>query len=264
MAKPRKVAAKGGVAQLDALLSQGGMGGRGRRSTLSRWLRVHHDGFAAMLVAREPGWDEVAVGLTAMGLLDGGGKPLTGARVRKVWWETRRDRLAAQTTTLAAGEIAPAVRVVVNEEQNEVDQPRPWVTSDLYSRTPEANLRTGQLRPETESSPASSEFVAADVAFGSARSIPDWGEDQESHLIRQRTDVASLPSLQGEGPTGIQALSGPGPAEIEVPQAEASLATSLALTPQSITPAIQDPVTVAPGKKRGVLGGLRLWKRPIP
>ncbi|MGI4939529.1 MAG: hypothetical protein ACRYHQ_02980 [Janthinobacterium lividum] len=117
MTKRGSVAAKGSVAELNAFLDQNGMGGRGRRSPLSRWLRANHDEFAATLVAREPGWDEVARGLSAMGLLDGNGKPPTGDRVRKVWWETRRDKLATEAALQErsqpriAGRNAPPVHV---------------------------------------------------------------------------------------------------------------------------------------------------------
>lgn len=113
----KATAAKGGVAQLAALLDQGGLGGRGRRSSLSRWLRAHHDAFAAMLADKEPSWDEVAAALAAMGLRDGQDKPPTGERARKAWWTARRTkagararRQAAPSPPLEPGEVAPGVR----------------------------------------------------------------------------------------------------------------------------------------------------------
>jgi hypothetical protein len=86
----RKTTGANDVAQLASLLRQGGRG-RGRRSPLARWLRIHHDAFAALLDEQEPGWADVATALAAMGVCDGDGKPPTGERTRKAWWGVRRD-----------------------------------------------------------------------------------------------------------------------------------------------------------------------------
>lgn len=114
----------GGVAQLVALLDQGGMGGRGRRSLLSRWLLAHHDAFEAMLADKVPSWDDVAQALAAMGLRDGAGKPPTGERARKAWWAMRRKREAVRALrarrgptpppVLGPGEISAGVRAIAS------------------------------------------------------------------------------------------------------------------------------------------------------
>jgi hypothetical protein len=85
----------GDVTQLITLLDQTAMRGRGRHSQLSRWLRAHHDAFVAMLADRQPGWDDLATALAALGLRDGDGKPPTGERARKAWWAVRRAKATA-------------------------------------------------------------------------------------------------------------------------------------------------------------------------
>jgi hypothetical protein len=67
-----------------------GVGGRGRHSTLYRWLFDHADAFHRLLTDSEPSWESVAEALAAHELLDGSGKPPTGDRARKTWYEVRR------------------------------------------------------------------------------------------------------------------------------------------------------------------------------
>ena len=148
----RKAVGAGGVAQLIKLLNQGGMRGRGRRSSLSRWMRTHHDAFAAMLADKEPGWDEVAAGLAAMGLLDGAGKPPTGERARKAWWGVRRAKAAAvakrqaaaAAPSLAPGEIAPSVYAAPAPRTRGAETPPPRMTLDIRPALP---LNGGQAHP---------------------------------------------------------------------------------------------------------------------
>lgn len=101
----RKTTGADDVAQLTALLPQGGRG-RGRCSPLVRWLRTHHDAFQAMLVEQKPGWEDVATALAGMGLRDGDGKPPTGERTRKAWWGVRRG-IAQRRTRKATALPAP-------------------------------------------------------------------------------------------------------------------------------------------------------------
>ncbi|MBS0641391.1 MAG: hypothetical protein JSS43_16085 [Proteobacteria bacterium] len=67
-----------------------GAGGRGRHSTLYRWLYEHADGFQRLLNDSSPSWDSVADAMTTHGLTDGAGKPPTAERARKTWFEVRR------------------------------------------------------------------------------------------------------------------------------------------------------------------------------
>ncbi len=73
----------GGVGSLTAYLERVGIGGRGRRSGLSRWLHIHRSEFAALLANKRPSWEEVAMGLGAIGVLDGANRPPNAERVRK-------------------------------------------------------------------------------------------------------------------------------------------------------------------------------------
>ncbi len=129
----------GGVVQLTKLLNQSGIGGRGRRSTLTRWLRAHYADFAAMLADKEPGWDEVAAALATMGLLDGKSEQPNGDRVRKAWWAVRQAKEAAIAAKAhrsvldvprAAGEITPGVQAVVAPSA-ELTEARPRKRLDL-------------------------------------------------------------------------------------------------------------------------------------
>ncbi|MGI4942719.1 MAG: hypothetical protein ACRYHQ_19505 [Janthinobacterium lividum] len=268
MAKPKIAIPKGSVAELDALLEQDGMGGRGRRSSLSRWLRNNHDEFAAMLATKDPGWDKVAVGLGKMGLLDGGGKPPTGARVRKVWWETRRDRCAAQPAIQAAGDIAPAVRAVPAGEQDGDNRPRPIVPPGIHAGTSAAVSGAGQLHSEPSSSLASPEVVTLAGDPDPTSSIPDQKQDRDTHSRRmdRQMDVAALAG--SEEPSGTQGRPDVGSDQLEVARADALAEASPALpslqpalAPQPIVPSTRNAPAATPGKKLGALEALKLWKR---
>ena len=157
-------ASYGGVARLVALLDQGGMGGRGRRSSLSRWLFAHHDAFAAMLADKAPSWDEVAQALAAMGLRDGAGKPPTGERARKAWWTMRRKRDAiragrqpAPPPALRPGEITAGVRAIAPRVTPFQAVPAPMVPSQPVTPGTQA---PSTLSP-AQGSPASGSGAAA-------------------------------------------------------------------------------------------------------
>jgi hypothetical protein len=143
----------GDIGQLAALLNQAGAGGRGRRSSLARWLHTHHDAFAVMLADKRPVWEDVATALAAMGLRDGTGKPPIGERVRKAWHDVQRAkaeqarRRAAVPTALGPGEIAPAIMAVPAAAvfgsveagasvTRESGMPRPRLQLDIRPATP--------------------------------------------------------------------------------------------------------------------------------
>ncbi|UZO94916.1 hypothetical protein [Roseomonas mucosa] len=134
----------GGVAELGRLLDAAGIGGRGRRSSLSRWMRTHHDGFAAMLADKRPGWDEVASALATMGLRDGQDRPPTAERARKAWWGVRQAVVADASgratapaySSLASDEIAPAVRALPEPGPVGPEPQRPRLVPDLRPATP--------------------------------------------------------------------------------------------------------------------------------
>lgn len=187
MAKRGTVAAKGSVAELNAFLDQNGAGGRGRRSPLSRWLRANHHEFAATLATREPRWDEVARGLSAMGLLDGNGKPPTGDRVRKVWWETRRDRLAVEaasqnrSSSRVAGGIGPAVHVT---QEAGVAGDRPSSGSRMLS----------DVSPVTQPRPVTPVGNGvADRAPVLDQAAPAGGVDEQLRDLREKMDRGAVP-----------------------------------------------------------------------
>jgi hypothetical protein len=137
----RKATGSGDVAKLAALLpSQGPARGRGRHSSLYRWLQANRKDFAAMLATMQPAWRDVATGLAALGLRDGDGKPPTGERARKAWWDVQRGTTARQRAKatpapppLAPGEIAPAVWVIPPEDMSPV---RPRLSLDIRPATP--------------------------------------------------------------------------------------------------------------------------------
>jgi hypothetical protein len=137
----RKATGSGDVAKLAALLpSQGPARGRGRHSSLYRWLQANRKDFAAMLATMQPAWRDVATGLAALGLRDGDGKPPTGERARKAWWDVQRGMTARKRgkatpapPPLAPCEIAPAVRAVPPEDTPPV---RPRLSLDIRPATP--------------------------------------------------------------------------------------------------------------------------------
>jgi hypothetical protein len=67
-----------------------GLGGRGRRSTLFRWMFKRADAFNRMLNDTQPSWASIADAAVALGLTDGAGKRPTAERARKTWFEVRR------------------------------------------------------------------------------------------------------------------------------------------------------------------------------
>ncbi|KAA5611618.1 hypothetical protein [Rhodovastum atsumiense] len=83
---------------------------RGGHSPLYEHLWDHYEELAPGLnPPRRPYWDGVAAALralhpgeTAAQIADGDGKPPTGERVRKAWWQVRRDKARL------AGDGAPA------------------------------------------------------------------------------------------------------------------------------------------------------------
>ena len=108
----------GGVSRLTAMLSDSAVRGRGRHSSLTRWLQAHHDEFAAMLSERQPRWEDVAKGLTAMGLRDGEQKPPNGERVRKAWWYARQEATARLPAASRSGQMAtPMVARIATDER---------------------------------------------------------------------------------------------------------------------------------------------------
>jgi len=136
----RKAAGSGDVAKLAALLpSQGPARGRGRHSSLYRWLQANRKDFAAMLATMQPAWRDVATGLAALGLRDGDGKPPTGERARKAWWDVqrgtaarRRGKATPAPPPLAPGEIAPGVRATETQASAGANpSASPWASTSV-------------------------------------------------------------------------------------------------------------------------------------
>lgn len=189
---------KGGVAQLAALLDQGGMQGRGRRSSLSRWLRAHHDAFAAMLADKEPSWDEVATALAAMGLRDGEGKPPTGERTRKAWWAMRRAKAAARAKrqgtplpALALGELAPGVHAAPGTDVAGVSRPRPRL--DIRPATPLAHTPARPLLPIASPIPLPSGPIVTGSAVLPVQPQPDEGAAEQVRRLREQMETGKVP-----------------------------------------------------------------------
>ena len=143
----------GDVTQLITLLDQTAMRGRGRHSQLSRWLRAHHDAFVAMLADRQPGWDDLATALAALGLRDGDGKPPTGERARKAWWAVRRAKAvtASQVKPPAppgpAGTITSAVTAA--PLPTEAAAPQPETPPAIRPATPSPDRPVAQRQSPT-------------------------------------------------------------------------------------------------------------------
>lgn len=72
------------------------------RSPLYQWMRRRHTKLADQLDGARPNWDALAAEFAAMGLTDSTGKPATGERARKTWWQVRHDLAAAETRREAA------------------------------------------------------------------------------------------------------------------------------------------------------------------
>jgi len=174
------------------------MQGRGRRSSLSRWLRAHHDAFAAMLADKEPSWDEVAAALAAMGLHDGEGKPPTGERTRKAWWGMRRAKAAAcakrQGTpppALAPGELAPGVHVAPGTDRAGASRPRPRL--DIRPATPLDHTPAQPLLPAASSVLPPSGPVVTGSAVLPVQAQPGEGAAEQVRRLREQMETGKVP-----------------------------------------------------------------------
>jgi hypothetical protein len=139
MPRQKTKSGTGGITRLAAMLSGSAVRGRGRHSSLTRWLQAHHDEFAAMLSERQPSWEAVAKALAAMGLRDGEQKPPNGERVRKAWWYARQQaaaRRSSQTAKPVGGQAVsnrpPALEPVpdglpAGVERVQTSEPRPRI-----------------------------------------------------------------------------------------------------------------------------------------
>ena len=188
MAKRGPVTPKGSVAELSAFLDLHGAGGRGRRSSLSRWMRANHDEFAAMLATKEPGWNKVAAWLgTTAGLLDGSGRPPTGERVRKVWWETRRDKSAAEATSQGRSSSRVAGKIVhpVHVTQE----------ADLAGdRAPPGSEMLSEAHPATQPPPMTPVGSGiADRALVPGQAAPAGDVDEELRRARELLGRGTVP-----------------------------------------------------------------------
>lgn len=193
-----KKGAPGGVAELARLLDQAGVGGRGRRSSLTRWMRAHHDEFVAMLADKEPSWDEVAAALATMGLRDGEDRPPTAERARKAWWSVKQAKAAvaaqraakAVAPVLAPGEIAPAVRAVPAALPVEVHVAPPRPTLDLRPAMPLSPAPGG-----TEVAGASASAAANPAPAGSAAAAGTGAEALQRLREQMGAGKVSLPKV---------------------------------------------------------------------
>ena len=191
-----KKGAPGGVAELAKLLDQAGAGGRGRRSSLTRWMRTHHHEFVAMLADKEPSWDEVAAALATMGLRDGEDRPPTAERARKAWWGVKQAKAAvatqrtakAATPVLAPGEIAPAVRVLPAASQAQAQAAPPRPTLDLRPAMP-----LNPISNATEVAGASA--VASPASAGSAAPAGAGAEALQRLREQMGAGKVSLPKV---------------------------------------------------------------------
>jgi hypothetical protein len=190
----------GDIGQLAALLNQAGAGGRGRRSSLARWLHTHHDAFAVMLADKRPVWEDVATALAAMGLRDGTGKPPIGERVRKAWHDVQQARRrAAVPTALGPGEIAPAIMAVPAAAvfgsveagasvTRESGMPRPRLQLDIRPATPLHETPASAFVPIT---PPPSHAVEAAAATASSPSVPRAAE--QLRRLSEQMEAARTP-----------------------------------------------------------------------
>ena len=196
-----KARGPGGVPQLVKLLDQAGLGGRGRLCSLSRWMRTHHDSFAAMLASRETRWDEVADALAAMGLRDGANQPPTAERARKVWWSVRRAKAAAAakrqdaatSVALVAGEIAPAVSVAAATNQDAAYAPRQRLSLDIRPATPLPDAGARLVLPATPSPPELPDQAGSRGDARAAQTIPAGDSAAALQRLRQQIGATTLP-----------------------------------------------------------------------
>ncbi len=157
----------GGVSRLAAMLGSSAVRGRGRHSSLTRWLQAHHDEFEAMLRERQPGWGDVAQALAAMGLRDGAQKPPNGERVRKAWWYARQEALARQKATSRSGQIAkPAVTQYVSDARPERVPARDMLPAGVETVQPSRPRPRLDIRPATPLSGSSTEPVSPTSPVG--------------------------------------------------------------------------------------------------
>jgi hypothetical protein len=125
-------------AELAALPERKAAVGRGRKSPLTLWLIKNRDRFAHLLASKRLAMDDIAEKLAAAGLLDGSGKPPTGARLRKTWAAINRpagpsrrrrrpDQQQPQPAHLAAADLpaAPAAVAPADSAQKPKFQFRP-------------------------------------------------------------------------------------------------------------------------------------------
>jgi hypothetical protein len=199
--KAKITSPKNGIAELARRLSQAGIGGRGRRSSLVRWLNVHRDPFAALLAEQEPSWTDVATALAAMGVCDGAGKPPSGERVRKAWWAVRRAKAMAAVKKrdtalppLASDQLAPSVRAAAGAASVSAGAPiTAGITQEaVITPTPDMHLRPKfelrPARPRTDLSrigaePASDNILTA--AETSAIEVSAPGAVETDHVADQ-------------------------------------------------------------------------------
>lgn len=197
--KARAPGSLGGVESLAAYLKRVGIGGRGRRSSLTRWLRIHQSEFAAMLVETRPSWEEVAAGLTAMGVRNGANKGPSAERVRKTWWSVRQARsdnlpvISAQET-LAPNATAQAVSasqttesLIARQIENNTESPE---TSHVRER-----LQIVAARPSGGTPPVDPAPATAPNDMGRARPSSNAQADMERLRARMRAQSPSMPSI---------------------------------------------------------------------
>jgi len=285
----------GGMAEFAKLQEKAGVGGRGRRSSLTRWMGVHHDEFAAMLADRKPSWDEVAAILAAMGLRDGQGKPPDGDRARKTWWSVQREKAgpaarcsrAPASQPLVPGEVTAGVCLVPVSRPGPVDV-QPPVPLDRRPGMPAGTVATSQDRPAAESIPAPPAFVAGNTVADSARLILDGGDGDGLAHGRLPSDIVPPPSITDQVPPGVRTDLGRGPERIGAVQTEPSTDTgpaapalnsgaaealpdpspipaalAPALTPDPIIPAAQEAAVITPnGVRQSRFRLSSFWKKP--
>ena len=174
MPRQKAKAGAGGVSRLAAMLSDSAVRGRGRHSSLTRWLQAHHDDFAAMLIERQPSWEDVATALAAMGLRDGEQKPPNGERVRKAWWYARQGTAAKQTTVSRSGQMARPVVIPAASEEKLSSAPTPapeMLPVGVEAVQPSRPRPRLDIRPATRLAGSSAEPVAP-IAPASSSSLP--------------------------------------------------------------------------------------------
>ena len=165
MPRQKAKSGAGGILRLASLLSSTAVGGRGRHSSLTRWLQAHHDDFAALLSERQPGWEDVAKALAAMGLRDGAQKPPNGERVRKAWWYARQDAAARRAGHIAKHVVA---RAVVSDEQAVLVPAPDRLPTGVETVPPSRPKPRLDIRPATRLSGAPAEPVAPIGVAGSS------------------------------------------------------------------------------------------------